>query len=269
MPGLSRGGLPTTGVWLGSVPAAPPFLPQSRSQTRACASFFPNSKQAAGLLRGGMALPNPEPGNLLLMPFWGCRGAVARGVGGLGGVGGSGCAPSLLIASGWCRTSLQLEGLSLELLTRWWCAKCLIKCFPVTSRGLCLIKFQLPVLSLEKPLCTAAHCSFQAGFSQTQAVLPWKNPCFPRNFSSVLFFQGGSQSDPKPVAVPRGVCPPLWCCGSSSCADPFPGRNVLERVASRWHRSHCQAHACPLAAGCPQKRKFLGETPGVISKRLV
>lgn len=53
-----------------------------------------------------------------------------------------------------------------------WCAKFLIKCFPVTSGGLYLIKFELPFLSLKQPLRTATHCSLQLDSAQTQAVFP-------------------------------------------------------------------------------------------------
>lgn len=47
---------------------------------------------------------------------------------------------------------------------------------------------------------------------------------------------------------------------------PFPGRSVLERVASRWQGGPCQAHPCPSAAGCLQKKKNSWEKPQVLSQ---
>uniref|UniRef100_A0A8C5X7Q0 Leucine rich repeat containing 20 n=1 Tax=Malurus cyaneus samueli TaxID=2593467 RepID=A0A8C5X7Q0_9PASS len=66
------GVVPIRAVWLRSVPAVSLFPSQTRSQRILKCLAFPESKQAAGLLREGMALPNPKPGNL---PLWGCRGA--------------------------------------------------------------------------------------------------------------------------------------------------------------------------------------------------
>lgn len=110
----------------------------------------------------------------------------------------------------------------------WWCAKCLIKCFTVTSAGLYLIKFELPVLSSKKPLRTAGHRSLQLDSPRPKQYFPGKILIFQRIFLPFCFSHHGNQSDPMPVGPHNAAHPgdvprmSLRCWGSSSCADSHP-----------------------------------------------